>query len=176
MVRLAERYSSRGVVGVDLAGDELLPMDPRFIEGFKEAKRLGLHVTVHAAEAGPAANVQFVSYPCGMVCLECYSVTHFSQAIEVLGAERIGHGYLVVDDEEVYRMAKQAGVHFEVGNHECRTIRKPSPRTGYCCQNRSRGTCFGRDHFSHDMQINPLQTRPLNRCVPLQVASSRQLR
>ena len=60
MVRLAERYLSRGVVGVDIAGDELLPMDPRFIEGFKEAKRLGLHVTVHAAESGPAANVKEV--------------------------------------------------------------------------------------------------------------------
>ena len=36
------------------------------------------------------------------------------QAIEVLGAERIGHGYHVIDDEEVYQLAKEAGVHFEV--------------------------------------------------------------
>ena len=93
----------------------LLPMDPRFIEGFKEAKRLGLHVTVHAAEAGPAANVQFCELRLnpwhGMVSL--YNSLH--QAIEVLGAERIGHGYFVIDDEEVYQLAKQAGVHFEVG-------------------------------------------------------------
>ena len=41
------------------------------------------------------------------------------QAIEVLGAERIGHGYHVLDDEKVYELAKTKGVHFEVSEaHE----------------------------------------------------------
>ena len=56
-MKLAVKYHHRGVVGVDIAGDELLPMDPRHIEGFKEAKKKGLHITVHAAESGPASNV-----------------------------------------------------------------------------------------------------------------------
>jgi len=94
IVRLAEKYRSRGVVGVDMAGDELLALDKRHVEGFKAARELGLHVTVHAAESGPAVNVQ--------------------QAIEELGAERIGHGYHVIDDMGHYELAKQKGVHFEV--------------------------------------------------------------
>ena len=64
------------------------------MEGFRKARQLGLHITVHAAESGPAANVQ--------------------QAIEELGAERIGHGYHVVEDEHHYELAKRKGVHFEV--------------------------------------------------------------
>ena len=79
---------------MDIAGDELQTMDPRHIAAFKKAKELGLHITVHAAESGPAANVR--------------------EAIEVLGAERIGHGYKVLDDEAVYQLAKERGVHFEV--------------------------------------------------------------
>ena len=57
VVELAECYQARGVVAVDIAGDELLPMDPKFIAAFKRAKELGLHVTVHAAESGPAENI-----------------------------------------------------------------------------------------------------------------------
>lgn len=38
----------------------------------------------------------------------------FHQAIEELGAERIGHGYHVIDDMGHYELAKQKGVHFEV--------------------------------------------------------------
>ena len=54
------KYRSRGVVGVDMAGDELLPLDPRHVQGFIDAKANGLHVTVHAGESGPAANVRQV--------------------------------------------------------------------------------------------------------------------
>lgn len=94
IVTLAGRYKSRGVVGVDIAGNELLPLDPRHIEGFRAARALGLHATAHAGESGPAENVK--------------------QAIEVLKVERIGHGYHVVDDEAIYQLAKKSQVHFEV--------------------------------------------------------------
>ena len=93
-LELARQFKSRGVVGVDIAGNELLPLDPRHIKGFKKAKELGFHITVHAGESGPAANVK--------------------TAIEQLGAERIGHGYHVVDDEAIYQLAKEKGIHFEV--------------------------------------------------------------
>ena len=36
------------------------------------------------------------------------------QAIELLHAERIGHGYHVVNNHEIYQLAKTKGVHFEV--------------------------------------------------------------
>lgn len=94
VVRLAEKYRPRGVVGVDIAGDELRPLDPRHVNGFKKAVEVGLHVTVHAAESGPAHNVK--------------------EAAETMGAERIGHGYHVLDDPKVYEMAKQKKLHFEV--------------------------------------------------------------
>ena len=36
------------------------------------------------------------------------------QAIEELGAERIGHGYHVLDDETIYQLARDKKIHFEV--------------------------------------------------------------
>ena len=36
------------------------------------------------------------------------------QAIEILGAERIGHGYHVIEDQGVYDLARKHKVHFEV--------------------------------------------------------------
>ncbi len=94
VVRLCEQYQSSWVVGVDMAGDELLPLDPRHVEGFRRARELGLHVTLHAGESGPASNIR--------------------QAVEEMGAERIGHGYHVLDDEKVYTFAKDKRLHFEV--------------------------------------------------------------
>ena len=60
IAELAVNYQSRGVVAVDIAGDETLPMDQRFIDAFHMAKKHGLHITVHAGESGPAANVKEV--------------------------------------------------------------------------------------------------------------------
>lgn len=97
VVNLAAKYRGDYVVGVDIAGDELLPLDPRHVEGFQKAKELGLHVTVHAAESGPASNVR--------------------EAVERMGAERIGHGYHVLDEQEVYQFAKDKRLHFEVRVH-----------------------------------------------------------
>lgn len=36
------------------------------------------------------------------------------QAIEVFGAERIGHGYRVLEDETVYQLTREKNIHFEV--------------------------------------------------------------
>ena len=60
IVDLALKYKDHGVVGVDMAGDELLPLDQRHIDGFRRAKANGLHITVHAGESGPASNVRQV--------------------------------------------------------------------------------------------------------------------
>ena len=57
-------------------------------------------------ESGPAANVR--------------------EAIEVLDAERIGHGYNVLSDPEIYILAKDARVHFEASIDVC------SPAKLYC--------------------------------------------
>ena len=85
---------SRGIVGVDLAGNEnQFPAAP-FAGLFREARQSGLHVTLHAGEWGGAENVR--------------------EAIEVVGAERIGHGVRVMDDPSVVALAKERGTVFEV--------------------------------------------------------------
>ena len=70
-LRLAEKYRGEGVVGIDIAGDEAscaagdaageLELDPTEVSVFEEARRLGVHRTVHAGEAGPPGAVAQVS-------------------------------------------------------------------------------------------------------------------
>jgi len=91
---LAAEHIKDGLVGLDLAGNEAEFKAEPFRDIFKEAKQSGLHVTIHAGEWGPAANVR--------------------EAIEVMGAERIGHGVRVLEDEKVVALAKERGTTFEV--------------------------------------------------------------
>ena len=47
----------------------------------------------------------------------CYNrAFFFCQAIEEFGAERIGHGYRVLEDEAIYKLAREKNVHFEVSH------------------------------------------------------------
>eukprot|EP00090_Calanus_glacialis_P045899 TRINITY_DN8773_c0_g1_i1.p1 TRINITY_DN8773_c0_g1~~TRINITY_DN8773_c0_g1_i1.p1 ORF type:complete len:394 (-),score=134.85 TRINITY_DN8773_c0_g1_i1:335-1516(-) len=100
VLRLCVKYRDQGVVGMDIAGDEegLDPNDPDMfnpttIKVFTEAKELGINRTVHAGEVGPAK------------CVE--------QALSKLFAQRIGHGYRVLEDEELYAKCLKDQVHFE---------------------------------------------------------------
>jgi adenosine deaminase len=89
----ADRRDS-AIVGLDLAGDEENYSSEPFAPIFREAKQNGLKITIHAAEWGPARNV--------------------AQAIDLLGAERIGHGVRVLEDQSVAAMARERGLTFEV--------------------------------------------------------------
>lgn len=91
---LAVEHMKNGLMGLDLAGNEAEFKSDAFRGIFKEAKQSGLHVTIHAGEWGPAENVR--------------------DAIENLGAERIGHGVRVLEDESVVALAKERGTVFEV--------------------------------------------------------------
>jgi adenosine deaminase len=91
---LAQDYIKDGMVGMDLAGNEAEFKSEPFHEIFKEAKQTGLHITIHAGEWGPAENVR--------------------DAILNLGAERIGHGVRVMEDENVVALAKERSTVFEV--------------------------------------------------------------
>jgi len=94
VVELAIQRKHDGVVGLDLAGNEVdFPSSP-FIEVFAEAQRGGLRTTVHAGEWGGAGNV--------------------AAAITQLGAERIGHGVRVMEDAAVVALARERGTIFEV--------------------------------------------------------------
>ena len=69
------------LIAVDLAGDEFNFPGHLFVEHFKQVMDAGLRVTVHAGEAGGSQNVW--------------------QAINELGASRIGHGVATVEDEKL---------------------------------------------------------------------------
>lgn len=93
----ALKYRQDGVVGIDLAGNESLPeggVTKQTIAAFQYAKDNQIPITIHAGEAGPASNVK--------------------QAVEVLHAQRIGHGYHVLDDSSIYSsVVQRRGIHLE---------------------------------------------------------------
>ncbi len=91
---LAAEHQQDGLIGLDLAGNEAEFKAEPFAGIFKEAKQAGLHITIHAGEWGPAANVR--------------------EAIEDLGAERIGHGVRVLEDRAVTELARERNIPFEV--------------------------------------------------------------
>jgi adenosine deaminase len=101
IVELAEQVAwlaadriGRGLVGLDLAGNEAEFSAQPFVGVFREAHQACLKVTIHAGEWGGSDNVR--------------------QAMEVFNAERIGHGVRVVEDASTVAMARERGVVFEV--------------------------------------------------------------
>lgn len=81
VARAAAARKDRGVVGMDLAGDEVHHPAAKFKEVFDYARDQGLHITIHAGEAvGPDS---------------------IRQALEVCHAERIGHGVRLGEDPAV---------------------------------------------------------------------------
>lgn len=95
VARAAASAAGAGVVGFDLAGDELLfpELEPHS-GAFAIARAAGLGITVHAAEAAPAAYAR--------------------QAVELLGATRIGHGAHIAHDAEVLAWCADHGIVIEV--------------------------------------------------------------
>lgn len=91
---LAVAHFGDGVVGLDLTGDEIGYPADRFIDIFRRAHQEGLHVTVHAGEAGGADNVR--------------------QAIELLGAQRIGHGIRAIENSQVVHLLQERKVALEI--------------------------------------------------------------
>lgn len=90
---LAAEHINDGIVGMDLAGNEAeFPAGP-FAGILKEARQAGLRITVHAGEWAGAQNVR--------------------EAIEDLGAERVGHGVRVLEDAYTTALAKERGTVFE---------------------------------------------------------------
>ena len=92
VVRMATEFASEGVVAIDIAGDESVYSEEEKA-AFEKAKQLNIHRTIHAGEMGPATNVAY--------------------AVKKLHAERIGHGYHVVQDRAIYDMCRDRDVHFE---------------------------------------------------------------
>lgn len=94
VVEAAARYAGRGLVAVDLAGDESSYPPELFRDVFKLAHKRGLPVTIHAGEAGGAVNVR--------------------EAIMHLGASRIGHGVRIRENPEVLKLVLERGIPLEL--------------------------------------------------------------
>ncbi|CAH8826011.1 unnamed protein product [Trichobilharzia szidati] len=97
-LELAKKYKSHGVVAIDIAGDDSVlekqSVANEIVQTFQEAKKSDIHRTVHVGENSSARTVH--------------------EAITGLHAERIGHGYHILDDEKLYKSAVSTGVHFEL--------------------------------------------------------------
>jgi adenosine deaminase len=91
---IAVAHRNDGVAGLDLAGDELRYPARRFAEVFQRARQEGIGVTVHAGEAGGAENVR--------------------EAVELLGARRIGHGVRSIENSDVVQLLRGYGVTLEI--------------------------------------------------------------
>ncbi|XP_056588815.1 adenosine deaminase [Triplophysa dalaica] len=96
VIELCKKYRNDGVVGIDLAGDESLNCEskPDHKKAFEEAVKSDVHRTVHAGEVGPPSVVK--------------------EAVDVLKAERIGHGYHTIEDEALYKKLLKDNMHFEM--------------------------------------------------------------
>jgi adenosine deaminase/aminodeoxyfutalosine deaminase len=94
VLRWAARYRSRGVVGFGIGGDEAGGPAKLFPDIFREARDLGLHGVAHAGEA------------CGPESIR--------DAVELLGAERIGHGLTAIRDATVMALLRERRIPLEV--------------------------------------------------------------
>lgn len=87
---LADRRDE--IVGIGLDYNEA-PFPPApFKEMYAKARAAGLHVTAHAGESGPAANVR--------------------DSLNILNVDRIDHGYHVVDDPALVASCRDRGTFF----------------------------------------------------------------
>ncbi len=84
----------KGIVAIDLAGNEVQYPAKPFLALFNEGRQAGLKLTMHAGEWGGPENVR--------------------EAIEIFATDRIGHGVHVLEDPFVTALAREHGTPFEV--------------------------------------------------------------
>ena len=104
LAREAGRFGGRGVVGFDLAGDEIryraAPQQP----AFEAARAAGLRLTCHAGEAGDPSNVE--------------------EAL-TLGVERIAHGLIGAREPRIVDRLRAEGVVLDLcptANWKCKAV------------------------------------------------------
>ena len=112
------------VIGIGLDYDEAPYPPAPYKEMYERARAAGLHVTAHAGESGPAENVR--------------------NSLDILGCERIDHGYHVVDDAALVAQCKAAGTHFT------------------CCPSTTVYTTIWKDLTAADHPIRVMQEAGLN--------------
>jgi adenosine deaminase len=94
LARLAVRYADFGVVGFGLSNDERRGTTAQFAPAFAIAKRAGLLAAPHGGELAGPANV--------------------AASLDLLGADRIGHGVTAASDPALLRRLAERGVTLEI--------------------------------------------------------------
>jgi adenosine deaminase len=104
LAKEAGRFAGRGVVGFDLAGDEVRhPAAPQR-PAFEAARAAGLRLTCHAGEAGQPSSVE--------------------EALS-LGVERIAHGVIGARDPRIVERIRAEGVVLDLcptANWKCKAV------------------------------------------------------
>ena len=78
IAELAVRHRDEAVVGFDIAGSEAGNPPTRHLDAFRLAAAENFHITIHAGEA--------------------FGLPSIWEAVQLCGAERLGHGVRIVDD------------------------------------------------------------------------------
>lgn len=94
ILEIALTFRAQGIVGIDIAGNELLYSAAPYRPLMERATAEGLGISVHAGEAGPAE--------------------HVWEAINELHADRIAHGIRSVDDPTLLRVLRERNIALEV--------------------------------------------------------------
>jgi aminodeoxyfutalosine deaminase len=94
VVRSAVSLRREGVVAFGMGGDELARPTAEFREVYEYAAANGLHRLVHAGEISGPASVR--------------------EAVEILGAERIGHGIAAAADPELMALLADRSIGLEI--------------------------------------------------------------
>nr|WP_263323525.1 adenosine deaminase [Neobacillus sp. Marseille-Q6967] len=94
VVEKGKTFLGKGVVAIDLCASEEEGFCGKFVEPISLARQYGYRVTIHAGETGIGKNVL--------------------EAVELLGAERIGHGVFIKDCVEAYNIVKEKQIVLEM--------------------------------------------------------------
>lgn len=105
-IESGKEFLGKGVCAVDLAGPEDEGFAYKFINAMSLAKKYGYNITIHAGEAGSAQNVY--------------------DAINILHADRIGHGVRSIESKDVYKLVKEKKILLEIcptSNVQTKTVK-----------------------------------------------------
>jgi adenosine deaminase len=142
LAKQAGQFAGRGVVGFDLAGDEIrYPAAPQR-PAFEAARSAGLRLTCHAGEAGEPSNVE--------------------DALN-LGAERIAHGVIAARDSRIVERIRSEGVALDLcptANWKCKAVpslaQHPLPallRSGVRCTISTDSRTVAATTLSHEFEL-----------------------
>ena len=156
LAREAGKFAGKGVVGFDLAGDEIrYPAAPQR-PAFEAARAAGLRLTCHAGEAGDPSNVE--------------------EALN-LGVERIAHGVIGARDPRIVERIRSEGVALDLcptANWKCKAVptlaQHPLPalvRAGVRCTISTDSRTVADTTLSHEFELASemgLSDEELSRC------------